>query len=150
MYDIGNHNRRTKYKMAVQVELDDASDRMLYLFVAPGTRIVDMLNDDRQFLPFEAADSSIIIIKKTAIRRVIPLEGVTKSLSLDPYDILDIDTEATEEEIHAAYRRAIAASHPDRVHSMGLPREFLELANRRASLINDAYTRIRKERGIIA
>ncbi len=150
MYDTLNHNRRTKYKMAVQVELDDASDRMLYLFVAPGTRIVDMLNDDRQFLPFEAVDSSIIIIKKSSIRRVIPLEGVTKSLSLDPYDILDIETDATEDEIHAAYRRAITANHPDRVHSMGLPREFTELANRRAALINDAYTRVRKERGIIA
>src|SRR5262245_55217881 len=139
MYEYGNnqygnnHYRRSRTKMAVQVELDDSSDRMLYLFVAPGTRIVDMLNDDRQFLPFEAADGSIIIIKKTAIRRLIPLEGVTKALSIDPYDVLDIEPEADEEQIQEAYRKAISSVHPDRVHSLGLPREFVELANKRAA-----------------
>ena len=50
--------------------------------------------------------------------------------------------------MHEAYRRAIASVHPDHIQALGLPQEFLELATRRAMAVNDAYDRIKKERGL--
>ena len=105
-----------------------------------------MLNDDRDFLPFETADGSIVIIKKASIRRVTPLETGLRRASRDPYDVLGITPMVTDEQLHEVYHKSIASVHPDHIQSLGLPAEFLELATVRAALINECYSKIKRER----
>ena len=45
------------------------------------------------------------------------------------------------------HRRAFVRSGALALLALGLPPEFVELATRRAMAINDAYDRIRQERG---
>jgi DnaJ like chaperone protein len=146
MFDSGLKKARNKY--AVEVELDDGKVQTLFVFVAPASRVIDMLNDERSFIPFETSDGTIVIYKKSAIRRLSELFAAERSATRDPYDIIDVSAKATDKELHDAYRRAIAAVHPDHIQSLGLPEEFIELATRRAMAINDAYDRIKRERGL--
>jgi DnaJ like chaperone protein len=146
MFDPGQKKARNKY--AVEVELEDGKVQTLFVFVAPATRVIDMLNDERMFIPFETTEGTIIIYKKNAIRRLTELFAAERTATRDPYDIIDVSAKATDKELHEAYRRAIAAVHPDHIQSLGLPAEFLELATKRAMAINDAYDRIKRERGM--
>jgi DnaJ like chaperone protein len=66
----------------------------------------------------------------------------------DPYLILGIDPDISDENLVRAYRRVAAANHPDRVRVLGLPESARRLANAKMSAINAAYGRIRKERGL--
>jgi hypothetical protein len=146
MFDSSLRKARNKY--AVEVELDDGRVLSLFVFVTPAARVVDMLNDERQFLPFETSNGSVVIYNKRAIRRLSPLFAAERMASKDPYDIIDVSHKASDQEIHDAYRKAVASVHPDHIQALGLPEEFLELATRRAMAINDAYDRIKRERGI--
>jgi hypothetical protein len=146
MFDSGPRKARNKY--AVEVELDDGRVLILFVFVTPAARVIDMLNDERQFLPFETSDGAIVIYQKTAIRRLSPLFAAERMASKDPYDVIDVSHKATDQEIHEAYRKGIASVHPDHIQALGLPEEFIELATRRAAAINDAYDKIRRERGL--
>src|SRR6185503_20719112 len=98
------------------------------------------------FLPFERPDGSVILIAKKTIRRMSPMELKRQVDAGDPYDLLGVKLTATDEEVHQAYLRAVAAVHPDRVNSMGLPGEFLEMATLRAAQLNDAYRKIKAVR----
>jgi hypothetical protein len=146
MFDSGLKKARNKY--CIELELDDGKVQTLFVFVAPGSRVIDMLNDDRGFIPFETSDGAIIIYKKSAIRRVSELFAAERTATRDPYDIIDVSAKATDKELHEAYRRALAAVHPDHVQSLGLSQEFIELATRRAMAVSEAYDRIKRERGI--
>lgn len=66
----------------------------------------------------------------------------------DPYEILGVDRTMSNAEIKAAWRRLIRENHPDRLIAQGLPREFVALANEKMAIINAAYDRIARERGI--
>jgi curved DNA-binding protein CbpA len=57
--------------------------------------------------------------------------------------VLGVHRGATREEIKAAYRRAIAQYHPDRVARLGP--EFLALANELSKQINQAYRTLSME-----
>jgi len=140
--------RKARNKYAVEVELDDGRVQILFIFVSPGARVIDMLNDERDFIPFETSDGSIIIYKKGALRRLSPLFAAERMASRDPYDIIDVSHKASDQEIHEAYRKAVSSVHPDHIQALGLPEEFVALATRRAMAINDAYDRIKRERGI--
>lgn len=62
----------------------------------------------------------------------------------DPYQILEVDPQASDDDIESAYRRQIAQYHPDKV--AGAAKEIRELADKRASEINSAYDQIQKIR----
>jgi DnaJ-domain-containing protein 1 len=145
MFDSSN-TKKTRHKIMMQVELDDGIERLMALFVAPGTRVSDTLNDNRLFLPFEAADGTVEIIRKEAIRRVIPQESATRP-ARNPYDILGITDTATDAEVKAAYHKAITPVHPDNIAAKDLPPDFVALANRMAAQANEAYAKIKKMRG---
>src|SRR5882672_1174029 len=146
MFDSSLRKARNKY--AVEVELDDGRVLILFVFVTPAARVVDMLNDERQFMPFETNDGSVVIYRKSAIRRLSPLFAAERMASKDPYDIIDVSHKASDQEIHEAYRKAVGSVHPDHVQALGLPEEFIELATKRAMAINDAYDKIKRERGM--
>ncbi|MBL8708597.1 MAG: molecular chaperone DjiA [Rhodospirillaceae bacterium] len=66
----------------------------------------------------------------------------------DPYTLLGVRREQSDEEIRAAWRRLMRENHPDKLMAEGLPPEFVALANEKVASLNAAYDRIAKERGI--
>jgi DnaJ-class molecular chaperone len=56
---------------------------------------------------------------------------------MDPYALLEVSPRASAEEIKAAYKRAVARYHPDKVAHLG--REFQELAHKKLLAIQQAY-----------
>ena len=67
----------------------------------------------------------------------------------DPYTVLGVRREMTNDEIRAAWRQLVRDNHPDRLFAQGLPEEFVNLANQKLATINAAYDKVAKERGII-
>ncbi len=65
----------------------------------------------------------------------------------DPFEILGLGHDASDEEVKAAYRRLVRENHPDRLVAQGMPPEFVELANEKLATINGAYERVRELRG---
>ena len=71
-------------------------------------------------------------------------------MECEPCVVLGIDPLATDEQIREAWLRQVKAHHPDRLIAEGLPEEAIKVANRKLALINDAYDRLRRERGLVA
>jgi len=57
----------TKDKTAVTIRQYDGSDIEGYLFVPVHDRLVDVMNDERQFLPFESEQGEFIVLAKASI-----------------------------------------------------------------------------------
>ena len=66
----------------------------------------------------------------------------------DPYEVLGIEREASDDRIKSAYRKLVRENHPDRLVSQGMPQEFIDMANEKLATINAAYERIRQQRGL--
>ena len=71
-------------------------------------------------------------------------------MECEPCIVLGIDPLASDEQIREAWLRQVKAHHPDRLIAEGLPEEAIKVANRKLALINDAYDRLRRERGLVA
>ena len=57
----------------------------------------------------------------------------------DPYAVLNIAPDASDEAVRAAWRSAMSEAHPDRVLARGLPPEYVEVAQAKAAALNAAY-----------
>ncbi len=66
----------------------------------------------------------------------------TSETSIDPYEILSIDSSASGEEIQAAYKACMHEYHPDKVAHLG--EELQKVAHRKAVEIQQAYEQLRK------
>ena len=62
----------------------------------------------------------------------------------DPYLILGVTRQTPMGEIRKRYRQLASENHPDRMVARGLPKEFVEIANRRMAAINDAFAMIER------
>ena len=67
----------------------------------------------------------------------------------DPYKILNVNRDDTDEIIRKKWIKLSKEHHPDNLISKGLPQEFIDQANQELSAINLAYEKIKKHRGII-
>lgn len=66
----------------------------------------------------------------------------------DPYTVLGLETNASDDEIKKAYRQLIRENHPDTVIAQGMPQEFIDIANEKMASINAAYDTVKKQRGL--
>ena len=64
----------------------------------------------------------------------------------NPYDVLDVKSSVSNEKLKRHYRRLVAESHPDKLIARGLPKEFVSIATKKITAINEAYDQIAKER----
>lgn len=64
----------------------------------------------------------------------------------DPYVVLNVAPDASDEVVRAAWRAALSQAHPDRALSRGLPAEFVEVAHAKSAAINAAYDSVMRER----
>ncbi|MBW8268228.1 TerB family tellurite resistance protein [Caldovatus aquaticus] len=67
-------------------------------------------------------------------------------LGVDPYAVLGLTREATDEQVRAAWRKLMRENHPDSLAARGVPAEFVERATRKVAEINAAWDRIKRER----
>jgi hypothetical protein len=65
-------NVKPKLKSEVEVVFEDGSSLRGSFFLTPDQRIVDALNDDRAFIPFEDAEGTLLVIRKEAVRLLKP------------------------------------------------------------------------------
>jgi len=68
---------------------------------------------------------------------------VEMSDGFDPFAVLGVPHDATQDAIHAAYRREMSNYHPDKVAHLGT--ELQEFAQRKALEINRAYQKLVRE-----
>ena len=66
----------------------------------------------------------------------------------DPYQVLGLGPEASDEDLKTKYRREVLDTHPDRLIARGVPEEFVQIANDRLAALNAAWAQIRAERGL--
>ena len=109
-----------------------------------------------------AADGAVTSDELAYLERVAELFGMSpltfrrlKATHLgwerdDPYLVLGVDHDASDEQVRAVWRKALAEAHPDRARSRGLPSEFVEVAEGKAAAINAAYDAIVRERKALA
>jgi DnaJ-domain-containing protein 1 len=60
------------------------------------------------------------------------------------WEVLNVDKNATAEQIKEAFRKEISKYHPDRVEGLGI--ELRELADRKAKEVNGAYAVAKEQR----
>ena len=65
----------------------------------------------------------------------------------DAYTILGIDPSASDDEVKKAYREMAKKNHPDKVAYLG--DDVRKAAEKKFQEINDAYDRIKKQRGLV-
>ncbi len=66
----------------------------------------------------------------------------------DPYTLLGISADASDEAVKAAHRQLVRTHHPDRLIAEGLPEELIASATAKLSAVNAAYDRIKAYRGL--
>ncbi|WP_263078309.1 co-chaperone DjlA [Endozoicomonas sp. Mp262] len=62
------------------------------------------------------------------------------------YEILGIESNASDAEVKRAYRRLMSQHHPDKLVAKGLPKEMMEVAKKKTQEIQGAYDKIRASR----
>ncbi len=136
-----------KTKLEVEVELDDGARLLGSLFVKQMQRLSDLLNDPREFLPVQTPEGLIVHLRKSTIARVTQLDqAVEAGAAIDPYEILGVSPRVSNDDLRRAYHELCAWHHPDKLVSLGLATEYIDLANSRIVRVIDAYGRIKKQR----
>ena len=67
---------------------------------------------------------------------------------LNPYMVLGIGPDASNDEIKDWYRKLVREIHPDKLVASGMPEEAVDLAGKSLATINAAYDQISRERRI--
>lgn len=67
---------------------------------------------------------------------------------VSPYEVLGVEETVTDAEVRSAHRRLVREYHPDVLNSKGLPEDFLEFAHEKMTAINDAWSRVKKQRNL--
>ncbi|GAB3671809.1 co-chaperone DjlA [Salinisphaera aquimarina] len=82
-------------------------------------------------------------------------DGMGSRAGIDPetqlkqaYDVLGLESSASDAEVKKAYRRQMSQNHPDKLAAKGLPESMREMAEEKTREIGAAYERICTARGI--
>tara|TARA_B100000963_G_C22636117_1_gene677735 strand:+ start:5171 stop:5929 length:759 start_codon:yes stop_codon:yes gene_type:complete len=62
------------------------------------------------------------------------------------YKLLEVNKEDHFDDITKKYKKLVKEYHPDKMQGIGLPKEFIELANTKLASINMAYEKIKSAR----
>ena len=67
---------------------------------------------------------------------------------MNPYKVLGISSSASDSEVKKCWMQLVKDNHPDKLVAEGVPKEFIENANKKVAVINAAYQQIKKQRNI--
>jgi DnaJ-domain-containing protein 1 len=133
----------------VELVLDDGTRLLCRLAVAQDQRLSDMMNDERDFLPVELTNGSVVLIRKGTIVRAMQLDQKVDTINAtDPFELLGVARNISTEQLAHAYRTLCAENHPDKLQATGLSPRFVDIANKRMARINDAYRQILETRRV--
>lgn len=173
MFDKSNAARfKSEARVIVTLTGQEPFDAIVFLKV--GERLIDLLNDDRRFLPVRREDDTTLIVAKASIVSIYehpdPIEEEAakaedtdasdtkdeeeqrerKSFrprrSFNPYHVLRIEPDASMEEIRHAYTSRMKAVHPDAIAALDLDEDLARAALLTAQKVNFAYDLIMRER----
>ena len=74
-----NSSVTQKVKTEVEIVLMDGAVLSGEMFLRSDQRVLDIVNDDRKFVPFASFDGPISVINKVAIARITQIERSAKS-----------------------------------------------------------------------
>jgi len=107
----------------------------------------DYIRKASNYLGINEYDYNILRNTYASYRKSNSYQGTTHDIGRkDPYILLGIDRNCSNEELQKAYRNLASKYHPDKVSHLG--KEFIELATNKFTHIQEAYQTIKKERGI--
>ena len=75
----GSSNVKQKVRTKVEVTLTDGAVMTGEMFVHAEQRMLDILNDDRQFVPLESVEGAISCINKSVIAKVSPVAAAVNA-----------------------------------------------------------------------
>ena len=73
-------------------------------------------------------------------------DGAAAASGPDPYTILGVPRDASDDAVRQAWRRLMRENHPDSLASRGVPAEFVKRATEKVAEINAAWDRVKRER----
>jgi hypothetical protein len=165
-----------RWKIEVAVTMSLAHDEIFSgaVFLDADERLIDLLNDDRAFIPVRRDDGATVIVSKSNIVSIVERYVTDAAASrdeaagaehgqqgtaeqekseperprraFDPYKVLRIAPDATIEEVRRAYKARIKAVHPDTLSGLELDDEIQKEAMTAAQRVNFAYNKILKDR----
>lgn len=137
---------RSKQKVRVDLQLQDGSVLDGFVFCSQGERVSDVLNDAREFIPFETHTNDIMMLRKSVIASILAREvDKKKKSSSDPYAILGVSKDADRNDVKHAYHEKVRLYHPDKLNSLDLPDDMTIYANDMLARINSAYDLINRK-----
>jgi len=98
------------------------------------------------YLGIEEYDYNIIKNSYANYKSSKTYQGAQTFETVDPYSLLGVNRNCSNEELQKAYRNLANKYHPDKVSHLG--KEFIELANNKFTQIQQSYQKIKIERGI--
>jgi DnaJ like chaperone protein len=66
----------------------------------------------------------------------------------DAYTAMGLTSSCSDAELKRAYRKLMSQNHPDKLIAKGVPEDMIKLATEKSQDIQNAYERIKKERGL--
>ncbi len=169
VFDSKNRTFRHRNEIDVFLRLKGIEEDIpVTIFASLGERCLDLLNDDRTFIPVRHQSGETMLIAKTQILSLTEQdskaddteemeqleedfsqetirEAISKK-SFDPYEMLRVSPSATPAEIRAAYKARIKAVHPDAIAPLGLDEDLTKAAILATQKVNYAYQKIMRER----
>jgi len=129
-----------RYSACPQI-LEDVLEGLFHIAVADG----HLSHEEETYLE---TVSDLFGLSARTYRRV--RAGYVPQDADDPYVILGLSPDASDEEIKQARRVQLNEFHPDRIRARGLPIDFEALYTQKAALINQAYDQISQERAPVS
>ena len=138
-----SEKKLAKINVEIEVHLDDGSQFLGMVSVKQDQRVSELMNDERQYLPIQMPKGNVVILRKTVIIKVVPLDQhIEHDKIKDPYQILGVPRGLSDDDLRQSYRKAVKENHPDKIKGAGLSPQHLDMATSRLVRINDAYERI--------
>jgi hypothetical protein len=139
---------RTDSLIGVEITTEDGHELKGNLVVAIGRSLTEMLNGPASFVEFEPLRGERLFIAKSALQYVKPIHVVEapklgsepRELGpFNPFTVLGVSSEASQEQVHAAYLNLAKTYHPDRYAAAELPLEVHDYLAAMSRRINAAY-----------
>lgn len=140
--------KRNKERNRVIIQVEGRSSIEGHLFTLPGERVIDLLNDDRDFLPLELLSGDAVMVRKSEIQMVEPSSDDNK---IDPLflgsarAIFDINANTSPEVLKSTYKERLNQLHPDLVTKAGLHPALAECARMLTERLVSSYEKAAKE-----
>lgn len=151
---VDNMVQSQQVGVPAEVALDDGT-LLKGRFLMPPTRPVhEVLNGPGLFLEFQTYGGESSLIAKSTIRSIklvaIPaaqqLKGGRTGGEFDPYQVLGVKADASQEEVRRAYHELAKIYHPDRYATAQLPEEVREYLAAMVRRVNQAFRALDKPR----